>query len=575
MINWSAEFLLAALVVTSLATGGLLGLWAATSRWHWFARTMVVLGVLTPLLWRPIYEPFVTLLIEVAVIVLGVTIYRRNWPTWRFSVAGLMMLTVPVAVLVAGLVRGPEYDLDVLSYLMFIAYGTLAGMCFLCGAWLLVGPWHLWKRIATASCLLLTIAVIGMFANYYAYALDGLINMNFFGPPEDPGFAKRLASSGVQLGVIACIAWVFVALARCNRYLVLPIAVLIAGWPIYIAGRLSTPLAIPATPQQMSAAYRDMTTVCESPALKTVEVLHSQEPINWTALQRAVESADGEFARLEKLVGQPLIWPIEFDELNMDYTTARRDAARLWIAKCELAGETDDKLEAYRSLAWLWSYLQNIDQPGLLVDALVLSAIENMVAAESYELHKLLDTTHATQLAQQVAHYQLNRSSWADTEHLEQVFCENYGGWIGHLHHLSGEITGDFFVFTPQERNWVARRRSEVVAALLAVEFAIRAYKLEQGEFPKSLDDLVAIIPQEAMIDPASSINEPLIYRRTPDGYALYSRGYDGDDDDGRPCGSITEWFGNQPLNRINRIDRIDWTGDGDLSLEAYFAEEE
>ncbi|MCO6045049.1 hypothetical protein NG895_14155 [Aeoliella sp. ICT_H6.2] len=59
MLTLTPPLLLATLVITTLATGGLLGLWAATSRWHWFARTMVVLGVLAPLLWRPIYEPFV------------------------------------------------------------------------------------------------------------------------------------------------------------------------------------------------------------------------------------------------------------------------------------------------------------------------------------------------------------------------------------------------------------------------------------------------------------------------------------------------------------------------------------
>ena len=62
MRDWlTIELVLATLLVTSFTCVGLLALWAATSPQHWFVRTAIVLGVLSPLLFRPMYEPFLTL----------------------------------------------------------------------------------------------------------------------------------------------------------------------------------------------------------------------------------------------------------------------------------------------------------------------------------------------------------------------------------------------------------------------------------------------------------------------------------------------------------------------------------
>ena len=63
----SAEALYGLLLVTTFASVGLLGLWAATSRWHPFLRTAIVLAILSVLLLRPMFEPFVMLVSQVAV----------------------------------------------------------------------------------------------------------------------------------------------------------------------------------------------------------------------------------------------------------------------------------------------------------------------------------------------------------------------------------------------------------------------------------------------------------------------------------------------------------------------------
>ena len=113
----------------------------------------------------------------------------------------------------------------------------------------------------------------------------------------------------------------------------------------------------------------------------------------------------------------------------------------------------------------------------------------------------------------------------------------------------------------PNELSWQAywgsRGQSATVGALLSAELALRAYQLDKGIYPEKLDDLVPTYLPQTPIDPCSDTGEPLVYRRTEEGFTLYSRGYDRDEDGGRPPVAAHSWI-----------------ADGDLSLKEYFKEE-
>jgi hypothetical protein len=70
---------------------------------------------------------------------------------------------------------------------------------------------------------------------------------------------------------------------------------------------------------------------------------------------------------------------------------------------------------------------------------------------------------------------------------------------------------------------------------LLTLVFALRAYRLEHGAYPATLDELVkAKILQEVPGDPFA-LSQPLRYqRKAGDTYTLYSIGPDGKDDNGK-----------------------------------------
>ena len=74
---------------------------------------------------------------------------------------------------------------------------------------------------------------------------------------------------------------------------------------------------------------------------------------------------------------------------------------------------------------------------------------------------------------------------------------------------------------------------------LLATELTLRAYKANHGYYPPSLATLVPASMTRVPIDPFND-DKPLQYRRTNDGYILYSFGPDGDDNGGKPIDEPT-----------------------------------
>jgi hypothetical protein len=88
------------------------------------------------------------------------------------------------------------------------------------------------------------------------------------------------------------------------------------------------------------------------------------------------------------------------------------------------------------------------------------------------------------------------------------------------------------------ERAWNYHRGAHAQHSLFTAAFALRAYSLEhQGAFPANLNDLVtAGYLHKQPSDPfASTPDTPLRYHRTAKGYALYSVGPDGVDNNGTP----------------------------------------
>lgn len=90
----------------------------------------------------------------------------------------------------------------------------------------------------------------------------------------------------------------------------------------------------------------------------------------------------------------------------------------------------------------------------------------------------------------------------------------------------------DNLVGTTAETYRAALTRSDMPRRLTTAEAAVRRYIIQLGSPPESLESLVPVYLSTVPQDPYSG--EPLVYRRTPDGYLLYSVGPNRTDDGGQ-----------------------------------------
>jgi hypothetical protein len=73
------------------------------------------------------------------------------------------------------------------------------------------------------------------------------------------------------------------------------------------------------------------------------------------------------------------------------------------------------------------------------------------------------------------------------------------------------------------------RNSAEQRGTLLII--ALRRYKNANGHWPESLDDVKTLVSAETFVDPMN--NSSFVYKRTDDGFTLYSKGKNGIDDGG------------------------------------------
>jgi hypothetical protein len=83
---------------------------------------------------------------------------------------------------------------------------------------------------------------------------------------------------------------------------------------------------------------------------------------------------------------------------------------------------------------------------------------------------------------------------------------------------------------------------------------ALRRHKDKTGQWPQTLEDIRSLAPEEAFVDPTNGGN--FVYRLTPDGFILYSRGPNNIDE----AGQYNDEYDAQTAERkILRDDRMIW----------------
>jgi hypothetical protein len=155
-----------------------------------------------------------------------------------------------------------------------------------------------------------------------------------------------------------------------------------------------------------------------------------------------------------------------------------------------------------------------------------------------WECRTQLSAVECIELAKNLYELDKRRESWETRARLQRVIDANKN-WESHLQVILADWSGsNSYLWTKDGLfDFMSRLR------VLIVELGVRAFWLQQGRLPNSLQELVPDFLPGIPEDPYGV--GAIKYRITDEGYVIYSVGYDGDDDGGRRLqSSSVDWDG-------------------------------
>lgn len=191
------------------------------------------------------------------------------------------------------------------------------------------------------------------------------------------------------------------------------------------------------------------------------------------------------------------------------------------------AGQTGNAVQSYLDIIRL---AQDTSRGGLELDDVVASGIEGVGLQGIVEELSKLDAANLEVLRRALQTLTDSREPLEVILERDRTFNRLALGWQGRLYFW----LDDTLAASDKTNQAVSDIRARGVARLrlLIAEAAVRRHVLMEGSPPESLASLVpkylAAVPNDPYRD------GPLVYRRTAEGYLLYSVGGNGTDDGGQ-----------------------------------------
>jgi hypothetical protein len=560
-------------LITSLTTVGLLALWAATTPRHWFVQAAVYLAVLAPLLVVPAQELFVGFVIQGVVIAAGVQLFRRrligtkeNQPGIRFSLSTLLLILALVAVTTLIAMRLPR--LTWRGWTSLVLIGIASGLVTLLAS----GMARARRKLLAWPTALVLCLTIGFFLMQWEWFAAAVVHHTDW-PPQPPP-PPRIAARNPPLppvivwlitlptiAVLLSLILMLYELARTPqrklaRVSIVTLVVLIAALPLGIAWKLLNPRAIPVQQLPQPNSYDDF--VAAGSAFNSSPILSTNvQPTSTAQLAAEVASYSASFDQVHNALNRPckvplpLMWPnMEFD-FPWENVQKVRSVARALGCKADLARQQ----QRFHDAASVSLETMNVGivsaRGGVVPHYLVGIAVEGIGMSDLYAVAQKLDEVACGEVIRSLEEIEAAREPVEPVIDRDRGYCENVYGWYGHLLLMLDDLASSHPGYDATRH---AYKRSSAVRRLLTLELTLRRYRLENGALPQQLDALVPHYISRVPVDPFDADGSALHYLPKGDSYVVYSIGFDGDDDGGRPTTK----------------DR-DWMGDGDLRLDNYF----
>jgi hypothetical protein len=550
---------------------GMIALWAASSKRHWFVRTAVVSAAVLASLLIPAFDVAISLGIQSLLVVTSLAVWRKrrlrlgeSQPAKpapalalrpRMSLATMLLLVVIVVVATAVAARSPRitarqwYDLSVGAVMASGAY--LSCVWIVCGraSWVvrvLAAPlvafvlglamhgfkWaasivHTWFRGTrplsqywqivlndTWSGGLYWVTTVGLSIAVLCAWLYLLRRAGWFDPFDEP-VSRPPATDR---------AWRHMALARCTAVLFL---IIVSLFPLALFYRLIRPTPIPVVKLPEPNGFDDF-----------VAAGRMIGPVDGTKLARWDLLSDGQLKALSvthaaaidrmRLGLERECWhPYGFvprttdDEVTIGHLISAL-AARGKLA--DRSGSVEERLAAY--LDWLRVCVESDRGTGTTYS--IPAQLEGGAVRGLANCLTQLSAQQCIELAADLWKLEASRETWQIRAKRQRIIDENID-WQWRLQAILADWSAT------ERYQWVRlaqlRRMAEV--RILIAELGIRAHKLDTGKVPATL---AVLVPKYLPAVPDDSYDNGAIkYGVSANGYMLYSIGADGDDDRGRP----------------------------------------
>jgi hypothetical protein len=599
------ELALAILLTSTLTTNGLLALWAATSRRHWFLRAAIASIGAALALAATAVEVAIALAGQPGVVAAGLAYVARAQrqhrdecaTTWRFSLATFLLATVLVTVGAAVVANFPAGNRLVFQSISLVS--VCGGLIVLVGAW---GAGRFTRRdaVGVIGAMALGGLLLSIPLAWFDWFVLSFIDPTLGWPPEDNpnlGFVRlmfdvdgeRPVNAWLATGPATALAVMFLsklcvssgamnlpaqragaATTPLRRWsaatLFAPLAAAMAIPAAFAWQRMTFPDPIPTAsipePNGMDnivAAGRLLEAdVTNDPNLMFHELIDTRPK-----LERVVRDSAPALLLLRGSFKQPTLVPPNYTEGDLtekvDVMMRTRDLGRALDATGDLAVQEmryGDAADAYLDSVSLGMAVRN---GGLLIDVLPAMAIAREGIDGLRQIRRQLSTAERRAAIETLADLYAAMEWHGEFERRDRIWSQHSQGWHGRLDLALTEVTGEQLYFNSQQFGANSlHERAQI--ALLIIELAILNHVEDHGTLPECLDAIELPRNEEILIDPYRSNHRFLFTLRGPE-YRLYSVGVDGVDDGGAP-----PMFGEDG--------QFDLETRGDLTLDTSFVEQ-
>ncbi len=524
------------LILTTYCAVGLLAVWAALGRSHWCVRFGLLGAALLPGVLAGAHELVVNLFLECVVVVGVLTIDRwlraraeKGTAASQFSLLDLLLLTALVAVAVAagasipvrvwtdwGLSPPAMWNEMILPLSLLARFRLgLATLCLSKYAGIIVGG------LAVAA-----VAVVFGKARPWMRAIGFCV---FF----------PCAPMAIWLMLLRCSGWLSTPVpgptqrSRLQAAVVRPLFVLaslaMSLPPLWMYYLLLTPPPIPEATLPNPNGYDTLVRVAEQVSAQTVPDKQTATPAQLRSFANKCQAMlDTAHAALD----QPCQVPVKYDLSDIDVydVMACRDLARAFVAEGALAEADGDRPKAVGCYFDAVRLGQAFAREGLAIHLVVGYAVEREGLQALHEISGSLTRRQCQKLSVTLRDFETQCELPDVTWIRERAWMGNAPGWADRLQFRIESAFG----IVSQGRLCVgnAFNYRQAVHRVLQVELALANYRLEHGEYPKRLAELVPEYIDVLPEDPFSG--KTLVYRLTPKGYLLYSVGLNGVDEGGQ-----------------------------------------